>query len=54
MMAFLDLSPKTFYTLIAIDIETALVKYAQIACVFFCKGTRITKATSALKALEQL
>ncbi|MDK3016217.1 Hint domain-containing protein [Pseudodonghicola flavimaris] len=48
------LRPKTEYRLVRVDRDSARVKFAQIACVSFSRGTRITLATGAQVAIEDL
>ncbi len=49
-----DLAPKTMYSLVAIDRDAALKRFAETACVSFTRGTRITLASGAQKAVEDL
>ncbi|SEO26008.1 Hint domain-containing protein [Salinihabitans flavidus] len=48
------LSPKTPYTLVGIDRDTARRRLAQLACVSFSRGTRITLATGEMRPVEDL
>lgn len=48
------LTSKTDYTLVGIDIEDAARKFAEVACVSFTRGTRITLASGAQRAIEAL
>ncbi len=48
------LEPKTEYTLVGIDTENARTKFAQVACVSFSRGTRITMASGAQTPIEDL
>ncbi|MEP2532849.1 Hint domain-containing protein [Shimia sp.] len=48
------LAPKTDYMLVGIDQENALTRLAQLACVSFTRGTRITTATGEQKPIEDL
>ncbi|MBO9477792.1 Hint domain-containing protein [Shimia sp. R11_0] len=48
------LTPKMAYVLVGIDREAASTRLAQLACVSFTKGTRITMATGEQKAVEDL
>jgi hypothetical protein len=45
---------RTDYTLVGIDTETASRKFAEVACVSFTRGTRITLASGAQKTIESL
>ncbi|WP_425098257.1 Hint domain-containing protein [Tropicibacter sp. S64] len=45
---------KADYVLVTIDRDSALQRFAQIACVSFTRGTAITLATGAQKPVEQL
>ena len=44
----------TEYTLVGVDCENAEERFAQITCVLFVKGTRITLSSGALKPIEEL
>lgn len=48
------LTAKTDYTLVGIDIEDAARKFAEVACVSFTRGTRITLASGAQRVIEKL
>lgn len=48
------LSPRTDYTLVGIDRDAAAHKFAEVACVSFTRGTRITLASGAQKRIEAL
>lgn len=48
------LEPRTDYTLVGMDRDSARVKFAQIACVAFTRGTHITLATGAQVKIEDL
>lgn len=53
----LPLSPiraKAELTLVGIDVENARTKLAEVACVSFTKGTRITMATGEQRQIEDL
>lgn len=45
---------KTDYVLVGIDTENAVARLAQLACVSFTRGTRITTATGEQKPIETL
>ncbi|WP_370312670.1 Hint domain-containing protein [Sagittula sp.] len=49
-----EMSPKIDYVLVGISEETALARYAQIACTSFTAGTLITMASGAQKPVEDL
>ncbi len=49
-----DIRPKTDYLLVGIDRETALSRFAQVACVSFARGTRITLTTGQQRPIEDL
>jgi len=49
-----QMQPKTEYALVGMNREAARVKFAQIACVSFTRGTRITLATGAQVRIEDL
>jgi hypothetical protein len=48
------LAPKRDYRVIGVDRGEARRKFAQIGCVSFARGTRITMATGAQRAIEAL
>lgn len=48
------LLPRTEYTLVGADTEHARAKFAQVACVSFSRGTKITLATGAQMPIEDL
>ncbi len=48
------LVPKTDYALVGVDCEIALMRLAQLACVSFTRGTRVTMATGQQAPIEQL
>ncbi len=48
------LSPKTEYQLVGIDTDQATQKLAQIVCVSFARGTRITMASGQQQPIEAL
>ncbi|MEM6587981.1 MAG: Hint domain-containing protein [Pseudomonadota bacterium] len=48
------MQPKTGYVLVGIDRERARRKFAEVACVSFSRGTRITMASGIQKPIEDL
>lgn len=54
LMPLAPLRPQCAYTLVAAAREPARRKLAQTACVSFTRGTRITLATGAQRAIEDL
>lgn len=48
------LQPQTEYTLVGADTDHARAKFAQIACVSFSRGTKITLASGAQTPIENL
>lgn len=48
------LEPRTEYTLVGIDTAQARAKLAEVACVSFSRGTRITMASGAQRPIEDL
>lgn len=48
------LQPRLGYALVGIDRESARQKYAEVACVSFTRGTRITLASGEQKPVEDL
>ena len=49
-----DLAPRTEYTLVGIDTAQARMKLAEVACVSFSRGTRITMASGEQRPIETL
>jgi hypothetical protein len=54
VLPFNTLISDTEYRLVGIDHETALIKFAQVACVSFTRGTHITLASGAQRTVEEL
>ncbi len=54
LLPLTPLAVKTDYRLVGIDRDSARRKFAQIACVSFTRGTRITMATGAQIRIEAL
>ena len=54
MLPFSALNSKVEYRLVGIDRENAHSKFAQAACVSFTRGTHITMASGAQRAVEEL
>jgi hypothetical protein len=48
------MQPRSDYVLVGIDADTALQRFAQVACVSFTAGTMITMANGAQKPVEDL
>lgn len=48
------LTPKLDYALVGFDRDTAAIRLAQLACVSFTAGTRITLATGEQKLIEEI
>jgi len=46
--------PRVEYTLVGIDTKSARMKFAEVACVSFSRGTHITLASGAQKPIEDL
>lgn len=53
-MPLVPFSPKVDYVLVGISTETALHRFAQVACVSFTAGTMITLASGAQTPVENL
>lgn len=49
-----QMTPRTPYTLVGIDTAKARLKLAEVACVSFSRGTRITMASGAQRPIEAL
>ncbi|WP_299416550.1 Hint domain-containing protein [uncultured Sulfitobacter sp.] len=54
LLPFSALSSKVEYRLVGIDRDAAHSKFAQVACVSFTRGTHITLASGAQRAVEDL
>ncbi len=54
LLALAPLHFKTDYSLVSMDRRAAHRKFAQVACVSFTRGTRITLGSGAQKPIEQL
>ncbi|MGI3168149.1 Hint domain-containing protein [Pseudooceanicola sp. C21-150M6] len=54
LLPLAPLAARTDYTLVGIDIEDAPRKFAEVACVSFTRGTKITLASGAQRAIENL
>jgi hypothetical protein len=48
------MSPRADYVLVGVDQDTALQRFAQMACVSFTAGTHITLASGAQRPVEEL
>ncbi|MCV2893919.1 Hint domain-containing protein [Lentibacter sp. XHP0401] len=53
-MPLAPLEPKSDYRLVGIDTENAPLRFAQVACVSFTRGTRLSLATGEQRAVEDL
>ncbi len=54
VMPLAAMRPRTDYTLIGTDRDTARLRFAQVACTSFTRGTAITLATGEQRAVEDL
>lgn len=54
LMPFTPLSHEMDYTLVAVDTKNARKRLNDIACIAFCRSTRITMANGMQKAVEKL
>lgn len=54
MLPLAPLQPKVDYTLVGMDRDSARRKFAQVACVSFTRGTRITMSNGAQVPIEDL
>ena len=54
VMPFSPMDEGIEYILVGVDRENAEQRFAQITCVSFVKGTRITLSSGALKPIEEL
>ena len=54
LLPFSAMSSKVEYRIVGIDREAAHSKFAQVACVSFTRGTHITLASGAQRAVEDL
>ncbi|MFX0540202.1 Hint domain-containing protein [Roseovarius sp. S4756] len=48
------LTPRTEFTLVGIDRASAQTRFAEVACVFFSRGTHVTLASGAQTPIEDL
>ncbi|MDF1854343.1 Hint domain-containing protein [Pseudooceanicola sp.] len=53
-LPFAPMLPRTDYRLVRIDTETQARRFAEVACVSFTRGTRITMASGMQMAIEDL
>lgn len=49
-----EMQYRTSYALVGVDTETQRQKFAQVACVYFTRGTHITLASGAQRRIEDL
>lgn len=54
LLPLADMNPKTDYALVAVDTESPRAKFAELACVSFTRGTRITMATGEQRRIEDI
>ncbi len=54
LLPLADLRPRTDYALVEVDSTATRAKFAELACVSFTRGTRVTMADGAQKPIEQL
>ena len=54
LLPLAPMRPQADYVLVGINPDTALPRFAQVACVSFTRGTQITMASGAQKAVEDL
>lgn len=54
MLPLADLEPRKEYSLVRVDRENASARLAEVACVSFTRGTRITMSNGAQKKIEDL
>ncbi|MCG6901531.1 MAG: Hint domain-containing protein [Rhodobacter sp.] len=54
LLPLAELRPKTDYALVNIDTDNSRAKFAELACVSFTRGTRITMATGEQRPIEKL
>jgi len=54
LLPLADLRPKTDYALVSVDTDNPRNKFAELACVSFTRGTRITMATGEQRKIEDL
>lgn len=53
-MPLAPLEPRSDYRLVGIEAETAPLRFAQVVCVSFTRGTRLSLATGEQRAVEEL
>lgn len=49
-----EMSPRIHYAIVAIDRDSAMIRFAEAACVSFTRGTRITMADGSQQPVERL
>lgn len=54
LLPLAPLIPKTDYRLVGVDRDSAATKFAEVACVSFTRGTRITMASGEQRPIEEL
>lgn len=54
MLPLAELAPRIDYALVAVDRGAARARFAELACVHFTRGTRITLATGEQRPIEAL
>jgi hypothetical protein len=54
LMPLAELLPRTDYALVSVDEENPRAKFAELACVSFSRGTRITMASGEQRLIEDI
>jgi hypothetical protein len=54
LLPLADLRPRTEYALVNIDTKIARARFAELACVSFSRGTRITMASGEQRKIEEI
>jgi len=54
LLPLADLRPKIDYALVAADADNPMIKFAELACVSFTRGTHITMASGEQRRIEEI
>ncbi len=54
MLPMADLHPRIEYSLVSVDTDAARAKFAELACVSFTRGTRITMGSGEQRRIEDI
>ncbi len=54
LLPLAELQPKTDYALVTVDADSPMMKFAELACVSFTRGTHITMASGEQRRIEDI